>query len=552
MSEMPTYHIMLLPSQNYWEWVQAVRDYAVHFHVSVTPRPWNAVNFHRARQVVTVVDVAGAYSQFGNIVDWFEHTAPDVATDVIPARTPSELRQVLARRMEQQARLGEPVSAGREGREGFRLVWPTDYSTVTQPFGANPDVYRRWGLPGHDGIDVLAPTNSNVYACADGIVYRVHDGRGGHPYGIHVRIRHADGYKTIYGHLNQALVTTQQLVRAGEVIGLADSTGNTLGSHLHLTLKKDGATSAGQTAYPHDIIDPTPYLVPRRVEMGDWAARLGWAYGRSLVGVCARHNEPMQPADWDVVRTARIEALKLTLAHTADDVRQALDANPHMLLVAHLTTDLSRRPVTAAEFAQQVLPGVKRFYDAGVRYFEVHNEPNLASEGYGSSWQDGDGFGRWFLEIVGLLRPQFPEARFGWPGLSPGATTSGVRFDYRAFLESAQGTIAHADWIGCHCYWKDEAGMFAPEGGLAYRHYLSRWPDRLVMITEFSNPTPDIPAHIKGSQYLQYYQQVKQEEGIGAAFAYVISSAVDRGAEAWRTEQGGPTPIVAAVATRRP
>ena len=50
-------------------------------------------------------------------------------------------------------------------------------------------------------------------------------------------------------------------MQAGQVIGLADSTGASVGSHLHLTLKRDGATDRGETDYPKDILDPTPFLL---------------------------------------------------------------------------------------------------------------------------------------------------------------------------------------------------------------------------------------------------------------------------------------------------
>lgn len=151
----------------------------------------------------------------------------------------------------------------------FRLRWPTEYNIITQSFGANPQNYRPWGLPGHEGIDFAAPLNSKIFACADGVISEVrlegHLPASEAPYGNQVRIRHehADGtFITVYAHLVSVSVTVGQVVKRGDVIGLADSTGNSSGHHLHLTLKKVGATRAGETGYPNDIIDPTPYLDP--------------------------------------------------------------------------------------------------------------------------------------------------------------------------------------------------------------------------------------------------------------------------------------------------
>lgn len=140
----------------------------------------------------------------------------------------------------------------------FSLRWPTDFYVVTQPFGANPEYYRNLGVPAHEGIDIRAPYGSNVYACADGLVYSVYSGGA---YGTQVRINHENGYRTIYAHLARSMVRVGQRVSAGELIGLADSTGNSTGSHLHLSLKKDGATANKETNYPFDLVDPTPLLV---------------------------------------------------------------------------------------------------------------------------------------------------------------------------------------------------------------------------------------------------------------------------------------------------
>lgn len=142
---------------------------------------------------------------------------------------------------------------------GFRLHWPVDSRIVNQLFGENPDLYRPFKLPGHEGIDFFGLTGANVYACADGEVFQSEHPTG-HPYGLQIRIRHeyeGQVYHTIYAHLAHSLVKNQQKVKAGQRIGLVDNTGNSFGSHLHLTLKLEGAQTPG---YPKSIIDPWPYL----------------------------------------------------------------------------------------------------------------------------------------------------------------------------------------------------------------------------------------------------------------------------------------------------
>ncbi len=141
----------------------------------------------------------------------------------------------------------------------FHLQWPVDSRRVNQFFGENPDNYRPFGLAGHEGLDLFAMTGANIYAAAAGEVTQASHPPN-HPYGLHVRIRHEAGGKvfhTIYAHLTQALVKEKDQVGAGTLIGLADNTGNSFGSHLHLTLKIEGEQTPG---YPAGVVDPWPYL----------------------------------------------------------------------------------------------------------------------------------------------------------------------------------------------------------------------------------------------------------------------------------------------------
>jgi uncharacterized protein YwbE len=164
----------------------------------------------------------------------------------------------------------------------FRFeTWPTEFRTINQRFGANPQNYAHFGLAGHEGIDIMAPHGSKIFAVAAGTVTRVHTNPNSHNYGIHVRLDHGNGYRTIYAHLQQASVRTGQRVAAGELLGLADNTGNSFGSHLHLTLKKEGASVPG---YPQDFIDPTPYLLPLmgwQRPAGPYTS--GWAYTAGII-----------------------------------------------------------------------------------------------------------------------------------------------------------------------------------------------------------------------------------------------------------------------------
>src|SRR5687768_4129640 len=45
--------------------------------------------------------------------------------------------------------------------------WPTEYHHITQDWGNDPQYYGQFGLPGHEGLDIRAYTNSKLYAVWD-------------------------------------------------------------------------------------------------------------------------------------------------------------------------------------------------------------------------------------------------------------------------------------------------------------------------------------------------------------------------------------------------
>ena len=101
---------------------------------------------------------------------------------------------------------------------------PTTNTRVTSPFGPR---WRRM----HNGIDIKVYVGDTIVSAFDGKVRIVKYEKGG--YGKYVVIRHDNGLETVYGHLSKHLVKENQLVKAGEVIGLGGNTGRSTGSHLH-------------------------------------------------------------------------------------------------------------------------------------------------------------------------------------------------------------------------------------------------------------------------------------------------------------------------------
>lgn len=84
----------------------------------------------------------------------------------------------------------------------------------------------------HTGVDWAAPTGTPILAAGDGTVEQI-GGKGG--YGNYIRIRHANGFATAYGHMSRyaAGVTPGVAVKQGQIIGYVGSTGMSTGPHCH-------------------------------------------------------------------------------------------------------------------------------------------------------------------------------------------------------------------------------------------------------------------------------------------------------------------------------
>lgn len=112
---------------------------------------------------------------------------------------------------------------------------------------------------GHKGVDIgwRGGDNDNILAHSNGIVIAAVTGkkndrsaRGNDSYGNYIKIKHPDGYYTLYAHLSEVYVKVGQKVVKGEVIGYMGDSGNASGKHLHFEVRNE-----------KDVrIDPTYYL----------------------------------------------------------------------------------------------------------------------------------------------------------------------------------------------------------------------------------------------------------------------------------------------------
>mgnify|MGYP004459668721 FL=1 len=125
-------------------------------------------------------------------------------------------------------------------------IWPCNgIRWITSMFGGRQSP-GGIGSTNHKGVDIGTPMGTPVLAAKSGTVTWA-SWNGG--YGNCIIISHGNGNSTLYGHLSDYNVTTDQQVKQGQVIGYSGNTGNSTGPHLHFGIIENS-----------NWIDPLNYL----------------------------------------------------------------------------------------------------------------------------------------------------------------------------------------------------------------------------------------------------------------------------------------------------
>lgn len=132
----------------------------------------------------------------------------------------------------------------------------------------------------HKGLDIVGEGHRTDYVTAhtDGEVILLASGHvncpgasGDASYGNFVKLKHPNGYCTLYAHLKNVCVVKGQTVKAGERLGYMGNSGNSYGAHLHFEVRTPG----------NERIDPEPYLsaglpgIQKGEDIMSWFIRMG-------------------------------------------------------------------------------------------------------------------------------------------------------------------------------------------------------------------------------------------------------------------------------------
>lgn len=173
---------------------------------------------------------------------------------------------------------------------------PTENTKITDIFGYRP---RRRRM--HYGLDVKVQRGDTIRAAFDGKVRYVSYQRRG--YGNYVVIRHPNGLETLYAHLTKKLVDENEVVKAGDPIGLGGNTGRSTGTHLHFETRLLGKAlnPALFFDFPNQDVTGDTYLYTKpkkkvydpsdpdtyyKVRSGDSLGRIAARKGTTVKNLC--------------------------------------------------------------------------------------------------------------------------------------------------------------------------------------------------------------------------------------------------------------------------
>jgi murein DD-endopeptidase MepM/ murein hydrolase activator NlpD len=107
----------------------------------------------------------------------------------------------------------------------------------------------------HTGVDWAAPSGTPILAAGDGTI-EIAERHGG--YGNYIRLRHANGFATAYGHMTRFAPGSKPgaSVKQGQIIGFVGSTGRSTGPHCHF-----------EVLVNNKFVNPMTIAVPRGLQL---------------------------------------------------------------------------------------------------------------------------------------------------------------------------------------------------------------------------------------------------------------------------------------------
>ena len=199
------------------------------------------VEARAALDTATAAEAEAAQAQAAVVARRSELTARTAEVSLLVARVQAGAAAGLLGDLDTGPLTGQLAVVGRvrDAASGRPLyVLPTT-GVYTSGFG------QRWGAA-HQGVDLANAVGTPVVAVADGVVIDAGPAAG---FGQWVRLRHADGTITVYGHVESFLVARGQSVLAGQLIATMGNRGQSTGPHLHFEVVPPGGAHVDPVAW---------------------------------------------------------------------------------------------------------------------------------------------------------------------------------------------------------------------------------------------------------------------------------------------------------------
>lgn len=239
-----------------------------------------------------------------------------------------------------------------------------------------------------------------------------------------------------------------------------------------------------------------------------------------LIGAEGRYEGLLEVEDWEVIRTARLEAIKVS---TLQDFR-------NLFVVYHPPTDL--------EYARKI----QEAYKKGIRYFVLHQYPNHIDYGYEKWWRTGKAFSEWWVDNALQLKKVFPDAKIGVPAMKPGGDNELIQADSWQFFSECGRALMVSDFYELECAWN---GWYEMRQQLCrVDSYCDRY-EKPIAVT-FYNCNSNVPKKEKAEQYVKFCEELKRHDKVFVAFVRRISSP--KGTDRFyvlRGEQVGAPSVIA-------
>ena len=116
---------------------------------------------------------------------------------------------------------------------GIKIATIPVSGTISSRYGVSSSIRSSR----HTGLDIAASKGTQIKVVADGTVISAEYSGS---YGYLVKVDHGNSVETWYAHTSKMYVTKGEKVKAGDVIALVGSTGNSTGPHLHFEIRING------------------------------------------------------------------------------------------------------------------------------------------------------------------------------------------------------------------------------------------------------------------------------------------------------------------------